>query len=191
MLFGAAVALAGLAACKPEIGDKCVLSTDCSTRGDRLCDTSQPDGYCTQFNCRGNGCPAEAACVLFNSAIPGCGFDDRAGPGGARSARSFCVVNCKSNGDCRDGYVCVDPRRPPWSAFILDNEQAQLTCLARPFGWDEDAGVDASSFAAPVCGPVAPEAGTIDARPANVADAAVGTDASDGGLDASDAADGD
>src|SRR4051812_10031586 len=50
-----------LAGCTPSIGDKCVLSTDCSTRGDRLCDTSQPDGYCTQFNCSKNGCPDDSA----------------------------------------------------------------------------------------------------------------------------------
>src|SRR4051794_40702327 len=53
-------AFAVLAACTPSIGDKCVLSTDCSTRGDRLCDTAQPDGYCTQFNCAKNSCPDEA-----------------------------------------------------------------------------------------------------------------------------------
>src|SRR3954468_14654466 len=86
----AAFALVALSACTPSIGDKCVLSTDCSSRGDRQCDTSQPDGYCTIFNCNGDGCPDKAACVLFNSAIPGCGFDDRAGGGGSRIARALC-----------------------------------------------------------------------------------------------------
>ena len=76
-------------ACTPEIGDKCIVSTDCSVQGDRLCDTSQPDGYCTQLNCRGNDCSDEAACVLFNSAVPGCNFDDRPRPYGSRIARSF------------------------------------------------------------------------------------------------------
>src|SRR3954454_15461945 len=103
------VAVVVLAACTPEIGDKCVLSTDCSTRGDRLCDTSQPDGYCTQFNCAKNACPDEAACVLFNSNVPGCGYDDRAGGYGSRVARSFCVAKCSSNSDCRGGYICANP----------------------------------------------------------------------------------
>src|SRR4051812_38010306 len=73
----AAAVIGMLAGCTPSIGDKCVLSTDCSTRGDRLCDTSQPDGYCTQFNCSKNGCPDDSACVLFNANVPGCGYDDR------------------------------------------------------------------------------------------------------------------
>src|SRR5689334_9273278 len=84
--------LASAIACTPEIGDKCVLSTDCSVRGDRLCDNSQPGGYCTVFNCKGSDCPDQAACVLFNAAVQGCGFDDRAGNFGGRTARSFCVA---------------------------------------------------------------------------------------------------
>src|SRR3954471_3131253 len=98
LLFCLVIVSSGWAlGCTPSIGDKCVLSTDCSTRGDRLCDTSQPDGYCTQFNCAKNGCPDEAACVLFNSNVPGCGYDDRAGGYGSRVARSFCVAKCSSN----------------------------------------------------------------------------------------------
>src|SRR5690606_30776275 len=85
-------------ACTPEIGDKCQVSTDCSIRGDRLCDVSQPGGYCTQLNCRGDGCADEAACVLFNSAVPGCGYDDRAGPFGSRVARSFCMGSASRTG---------------------------------------------------------------------------------------------
>src|SRR5688572_5473529 len=81
----------GLAlACTPEIGDKCILSTDCSIRGDRLCDNSQPEGYCTIFNCAGNLCPKNAACVLFNPAVQGCGFDDRASP--PRTGRTVCMA---------------------------------------------------------------------------------------------------
>lgn len=155
-----------LGGCTPEIGDKCVLSTDCSTRGDRLCDTSQPDGYCTQFNCRANSCPDEAACVRFNAAVPGCGYDDRAGAGGSRVARSFCVGMCATNEDCRSGYICADPKLPPWSGFIEDIDQNKRTCLVIPAGYNVDAGVDASFSAmppAPVCMPVAPDVPAIDA----------------------------
>lgn len=181
-----------LAGCTPKIGDKCVLSTDCSTRGDRLCDTSQPEGYCTQFNCRGDGCPDKAACVQFDVAIPGCGFDDRSGPGGGRTARSFCIAACASDSDCRDGYVCVDPRRPPWSASILDDPQNTLTCLVRPAGWDSDAGFTSAPSGALVCGPFAPDVPAIEAgtwQPPEARPADAGADAADAS-DASDASDG-
>ncbi|HKO50071.1 MAG TPA: hypothetical protein VJV79_20210, partial [Polyangiaceae bacterium] len=36
--------------CTPKIGDDCSVSTNCSTTGDRLCDITQPGGYCTKFN---------------------------------------------------------------------------------------------------------------------------------------------
>jgi hypothetical protein len=153
------LALALLGGCTPEIGDKCVLSTDCSTRGDRLCDTSQPGGYCTQFICTKNSCPNEAACVLFGSAVPGCGYDDRAGQYGSRVARAFCVAMCAGDGDCRPGYVCGDPKAAPWSGLIQDDDQNKRGCLVAPTDYDLDGGLDAALFSpkpAPVCGSVAP-----------------------------------
>ncbi|HEY8080039.1 MAG TPA: hypothetical protein VIF62_38175, partial [Labilithrix sp.] len=183
-LLRLAFACALLAACTPSIGDKCVLSTDCSPRGDRLCDTSQPDGYCTIFNCAGDGCPDLAACVLFNASVPGCGYSDRTGGGGSRLGQSFCIARCHSDGDCRAGYVCVDPRRQPWGAIILDDDQTQLTCMPRPPGWSDDGGLgeDASVSSAPVCGPTGPaDAGYIDAAPPRVFGDAGIADASDGG----------
>jgi hypothetical protein len=139
------------------------VSTDCSVRGDRLCDTSQPEGYCTQLNCTGNNCADEASCVLFNSAVPGCGFDDRSGPFGSRIARSFCMAKCESNGDCRDGYVCADPRSYPWNAVILDNNQSKRSCLAIPLEGQDAGAARPDTEAAPVCGPVAPPVSSIDA----------------------------
>ena len=164
---GALTLLAAIAACTPEIGDKCQISTDCSTQGDRLCDTSQPSGYCTQLNCGQNSCPDEASCVLFGSAIPGCGFDDRAGPGGSRVARSFCMAQCESNGDCRPGYVCADPKSFPWNAVILDDNQIKRSCLPVP---DEgrDAAVVGPLASAPVCSATAPDAGVIEASAPNL-----------------------
>lgn len=181
--------LAALAACTPEIGDKCVLSTDCSVRSDRICDTSQPNGYCTQ-NCQGNGCPDKAACVLFNTSLPGCGFDDRAGRFGSRVARSFCSARCTTNADCRtdEGYVCADPRSYPWNAIILDDVQDQRTCLVYP-SEGLDGGFDAATATAPVCGPTAPEVPAIDAGKARPADGGSVVDAgADSGI--TDAADG-
>ena len=161
-------ALGTVAACKPTIGDKCVLSTDCSTQGDRLCDTSQPGGYCTEFNCVANGCPDEAACVLFNSNVPGCGYDDRSGAYGSRVARGFCVAKCGNDNDCRGGYVCRSALAAPWNGIILDTDQGKLTCLVPPAaGLDQDGGADAalmSPGASPaVCSAVGPDVTAIDA----------------------------
>ena len=175
LLTAALLVSSALAGCTPSIGDKCVLSTDCSTRGDRLCDTSQPDGYCTQFNCPKNGCPNDAACVLFNANLPGCGYDDRSGGYGSRTARSFCVARCSSNSDCRGGYTCADPHLAPWNGLVLDDDQSRLTCLVVPFGADADAG-DAGAIMSPgapppVCGTVGPDVGAIDASAPRVVEA--------------------
>lgn len=166
----AAALLSAIAACTPEIGDKCILSTDCSIRSDRICDTSQPNGYCTQ-NCRGNGCPNESACVLYNTSIQGCGFDDRAGPFGSRVARSFCTARCLSNADCRteDGYVCADPKGYPWNAFILDDDQSKKVCLVMPAEGLEG-GIDASTQDAAVCRATGPDVAPIDAGKAKMTD---------------------
>jgi hypothetical protein len=159
--FGLAL-LAGIAACKPEIGDKCVVSTDCSANGDRLCDTSQPGGYCTQLNCGPNSCPDQGSCVLFGSSIPGCGFDDRSSPTGSRVSRSFCMAMCETNGDCRSGYVCAAPTTFPWNAVILDDDQAKKSCLPVPFE-GQDAAVVTQASGAPVCSSAAVDAGHIEA----------------------------
>lgn len=166
------LAAAAVAGCRPEIGDRCVLSTDCSTRGDRLCDTSQPDGYCTVFNCRKNSCPADSHCVLFNAAVPGCGYDDRSGGYGSRAARSFCVARCDSNADCRSGYVCADARTAPWNGLILDDDQAARTCMVADPAALADAGAGAAIASpgapAPICAPVGPPADAFDAAPPSV-----------------------
>lgn len=185
----------GASACTPSIGDQCVLSTDCSTRGDRLCDTSQPSGYCTQFNCSNNSCPDKAACVLFNAAIQGCGFDDRAGQYGSRAARAFCVGACTSTTDCRSGYLCADPRSAPWNGHVLDDNKDKKTCLVIPADYDPDAGsaVISSQVPAPVCSPVGPKVPPIDASAPHLDDASVPppVDAGAPDADAGDAADGD
>ena len=177
-----------------------MLSTDCSTRGDRLCDTSQPDGYCTQFNCSKNSCPDDAACVLFNAGIQGCGYDDRAGGYGSRVARAFCAASCGRDSDCRAGYICADPRNAPFNGLIQDDVQDKRTCMVIPADYDPDAGLPKAPLAsvspAPVCGAVGPKVDPIDASAPRLADDAsvVTPDAGDAGVsdagDAGDAADG-
>lgn len=107
-----------MVACKPQIGNHCATSTDCSQTGDRLCDISQPGGYCTIFNCEPRGsnastkCPDEAACISFGtsaSPLMGCQND----LGSTAYQRSFCMKKCKHKSDCRDGYVCRDLASDP------------------------------------------------------------------------------
>jgi len=115
-----------LAACTPKIGDKCILSTDCSTQGSRQCDTSMPGGYCTVYNCGPNSCPDYAACYLFHPEVQGCTYNDR---DPSRTGKSFCMAGCQSTSDCRQSYECVDARLPPWNALLLDDNQNQKVCV--------------------------------------------------------------
>lgn len=192
--------LVAFAGCQPSIGDKCTVSTDCSTRGDRLCDTSQPNGYCTNFNCRGDDCPTEAVCILFAGSVPGCPIDDRHSP--PRTARSLCLYSCQDDSDCRtgDGYVCADPRTAPYFATPLADNAGKV-CLVRA---TQDGGVLYSSAdaEAPVCkaggatlpdidaSPPPIDAGTDANQPdANQPDAADAGTLQDASLDAADASD--
>jgi hypothetical protein len=138
-----AVAMAGVG-CTPKIGDKCTLSTDCSQQGTLVCDTSQPEGYCTQLNCTNGSCPNSAVCVEFQSSVPGCGYNDYQSP--SRTGRSFCMAHCSNPSDCRqsEGYTCSDPTSAPWNAAILDNNQSQSVCIVSPVAADASASPDAA-----------------------------------------------
>jgi hypothetical protein len=83
-------------ACARQIGDGCRLSTDCSINGDRICDPTQPAGYCTIPGCDPNACPDESLCIEFESQTP-------------RLARRFCMQPCEVNEDCRPEYICIAP----------------------------------------------------------------------------------
>ena len=114
-VFPLATLLLG-AGCAPKIGKSCTLSTDCSQLGDRLCDTTQPQGYCTIFNCEPDTCP-EAVCIGFDSQIdPACGGTQASQA--SRFERTFCMKGCNDDSDCRDGYQCKDPKA--LSATIVD-----------------------------------------------------------------------
>ena len=69
-------------ACGKEIGDSCILASDCSPNGDRVCLcsfcrgavlTNADEGYCTISGCDYSTCPEESACVRFFSGD----FDNR------------------------------------------------------------------------------------------------------------------
>src|SRR3954469_21617492 len=100
--------------CAHKIGDSCAISTDCSVNGDRLCDTTQPDGYCTVFNCEPDKCPSgEGVCLAFTDGA--CDQQMVAAATSLRFQRTFCMKPCDNDGDCRAGYRCLD-----------ENEQTQL-----------------------------------------------------------------
>lgn len=113
--------------CGKEIGDKCVIGADCSPNGDRQCDTSSFEGYCTVQGCDYSTCPEEAACVRFftgnftnrpcdpateDMGTNDCTLDELCSFGGHCVPRSsevrFCMRRCDSNDDCRDRYECRD-----------------------------------------------------------------------------------
>jgi hypothetical protein len=153
--------LGAVTGCKAHIGSKCVLNTDCSLQGNLVCDTSQPDGYCTYFNCVPDTCQNEAACVAMSPSVPGCAYDDYNSP--ARTARTMCLQQCTKNSDCRttEGYVCADPRKPPWNGVIVDDDQQQLVCIVAPDYYD--GGEYATFYDAGVCQPTGPAVPPIEA----------------------------
>jgi hypothetical protein len=138
-------AIAGLLAlaavgCTPQIGDSCALSTDCASDGTRVCDTSEPGGYCTILNCTGNelgsACPLGSICVQFGAAVPGCPYNAQQP---SPVAQSFCMFGCGNNSDCRASYSCRSPSGPPWNAVILDPTQTSKVCMTDL--WFIDGGV--------------------------------------------------
>lgn len=113
--------------CGKEIGDECIIASDCSPNGDRQCDTSSAGGYCTVQGCDYNTCPEEAVCIRFftghfenrccgDDCDPAtkvtCSLDELCSLEGHCVPRSaeirYCMRRCDSNDDCRDGYECRD-----------------------------------------------------------------------------------
>jgi hypothetical protein len=90
-----AVVACTLGACAPGIGDECKTSLDCSSQGSRLCDRTQPHGYCTLRGCEQGTCPEESVCVKFR-------------PQAERLSTTWCMAKCDDDDDCRsdEGYRC-------------------------------------------------------------------------------------
>ncbi len=178
-----------LLGCQPSIGDHCVQSTDCSTTGQRLCDTAQPNGYCTIFNCRPNACPSGSGCVVTNIEALGCTYDDRHAP--SRFSRQLCLKTCGQDSDCREseGYGCIPPAQ--YGLLTLDTDQTEKFCLPKTGLVAAEAGASTP----PVCSVNGPQISAYDAGPGYEGeDAAVdaGEDAAadagaDAQMDASDA----
>lgn len=108
-----------LASCAAQVGDSCTTNADCGSG--RICDRSQPDGYCTQAACDRIDCPDEAVCVDFGNQT------------------RYCMQKCGAFAFCRDGYVCVlDFPKPddPEAAYSPFCNQSGAS--AAPAAGDED-----------------------------------------------------
>ncbi len=119
--------------CLPKIGDACDFDSDCSQTEDRVCDTSQPDGYCSQFNCDPTSCPpGESICVAFStelSTVEGCQDPNQPSP----FERTFCMRTCQSDNDCRPEYACIDiDGDDPWSAEVIQDSPTTTKICAVP-----------------------------------------------------------
>jgi hypothetical protein len=81
------------------------------------------------FNCEPGGCPDEAACVAFNETS--CSNEARSG----RILRTFCMLMCGNDGDCRSGYYCREMGAGDPSAQIVDPAPAKTgVCAVAPNG---------------------------------------------------------
>jgi hypothetical protein len=118
--------LALASGCAPKIGDKCTVSTDCSVNGDRLCDSTEPGGYCTVFNCEPNACPDDSLCVAFVE--PTCSSPAQSD----RFTRTFCMATCGSDGDCRSGYQCIDVTHDEVREVVDVNPSTRRICAVAP-----------------------------------------------------------
>jgi len=121
------LAFASLAVgCGYQIGASCIVDTDCSADGTRVCDLSEPDGYCTILGCDYNTCPDSSECVRFytgsfsnepcdymtedTGSANSCSYDEQCSLAGQCVPRTaeirYCMDTCSSNSDCRDHYEC-------------------------------------------------------------------------------------
>jgi hypothetical protein len=153
------LALAALG-CGKEIGDACIVNTDCDPTGTRVCDTTpgSKEGYCTIQGCDYNTCPSEGECVRFftgefankpcDYTTDGrstfvCSLDELCDLRGycapANSEVRFCMRKCESDGDCRDGYECrtldlmmAHGGEPVLAPGVLDDSHAPKFCASKP-----------------------------------------------------------
>ena len=155
----AAVAGALALGCTPKIGDDCTVSTNCSTTGDRLCDVTQPGGYCTKFNCEPGGCPEDSVCVNYGttlSPVDGC----RPSQANSPYKRSFCMATCGSDSDCRSGYRCLEPTA--FNAVLAEHSSGSKVCAvpSKPVPAGTSNEVCIGSDAGPAADDSSPSAGS-------------------------------
>jgi len=146
-------------ACGKKIGDGCGTNIDCASDGTRICDLSQPGGYCTEDGCDDSSCPSGSICVRFfaqkfptgycPNTAPGtigeCQADELCvvcGPSSAEpeqsccvpsaSERRYCANKCGSDGDCRGGYVCRTSNTLGSLALLPDPNDGAIARFCAP-----------------------------------------------------------
>jgi hypothetical protein len=124
-----------LFACSPAIGDPCETVLDCSSQASRVCDRTQPSGYCTIAGCERGTCPEDSVCVKFH---PFQGSVEGEAPiQQERLASTFCMAKCDGDGDCRegDGYTCTGEndfgQEGRMEAEVLDNPDQRFCSALR------------------------------------------------------------
>jgi hypothetical protein len=147
--------VAGLAAsgCGKKIGDGCSTNIDCQQNGTRICDLSQPGGYCTEDGCDENSCPSGSICIrFFNQSFATISCADQPCPSAndvcvigdpttsppekvcvpAASERRYCADKCGGDGDCRGAYSCQAAGTYGSLALLKDPVEAQEAKFCSP-----------------------------------------------------------
>lgn len=142
-LLLALLALLGPTACKAKIGDGCLRSTDCSIRGERVCDLSHrvteagvqstlstAKGECTIDGCGRDTCPKEAACIkVYGSDFLSVACDPE---------REDVAVFCEADPDACEARGCLPSIEDGvWTCPPRDDCQANEVCLPEGLCADE------------------------------------------------------
>jgi hypothetical protein len=135
--FAFLVATLAVSACQPDIGDACEITPDCGETSDRICDPTQPGGYCTVFNCEPGTCPEESICIAFGAVVStaeGCTDPN----GSSRFRRTFCMKTCESESDCRGSYDCESLNVPgnAWGAIVAERKGLNRKVCVAPMSGD-------------------------------------------------------
>ena len=137
--------LASTAGCGHNIGDPCSVNIDCSTAGDRFCDTASIGGYCTVDGCDVGTCPDNQLCVRFLTVIKSETCDFVKPPETCMPGQRCCAVDercvCDVTDDknvCKDnlGHCAPESSERRWcmKACIPGNGDCRDGYVCRPTG---------------------------------------------------------
>ena len=125
------ILLVGLlaSACSKKIGDNCQTNIDCAQDGTRICDLSQPDGYCTVDGCDDSSCPSDSICVRFFDQKFPTGLCPNAAPGTAGECRAneLCVDQCRTDELC---VICGPSPTQPQENCCVPSASERRYCAA-------------------------------------------------------------
>jgi hypothetical protein len=137
----ALLALLAPTACQAKIGDGCLRSTDCSIRGERVCDlshrvneqgvpTAAGQGECTIDGCGRNSCPKEAACIkVYGSDFLSVACDPE---------REDLATSCEDDDATCEARGCLPSTEPnEWTCPPNDDCSAGEVCLPEGLCADE------------------------------------------------------